>query len=132
MKDLKIKLPSNKKFGYFFTFLFALVTTYFFVKGIEAWAYFFLIIVVIFFIITITKAEILLPLNKIWMRFGLVLGLIVSPLVLGLIFFCIFTPLAFFMRLSGRDELRLKIKNKTSHWIPRDELRQGDFFRRQF
>ena len=132
MKDLKIKLPSNKKFGYFFTFLFALVTTYFFVKGIEAWAYFFLIIVVIFFIITITKAEILLPLNKIWMRFGLVLGLIVSPLVLGLIFFCIFTPLAFLMRLSGRDELRLKIKNKTSHWIPRDELRQGDFFRRQF
>ena len=132
MKDLKIKLPSNKKFGYFFTFLFALVTTYFFVKGIEAWAYFFLIIVVIFFIITITKAEILLPLNKIWMRFGLMLGLIVSPLVLGLIFFCIFTPLAFFMRLSGRDELRLKIKNKTSHWIPRDELRQGDFFRRQF
>lgn len=132
MKDLKIKLPSNKKFGYFFTFLFALVTTYFFVKGIEAWAYFFLIIVVIFFIITITKAEILLPINKIWMRFGLVLGLIVSPLVLGLIFFCIFTPLAFFMRLSGRDELRLKIKNKTSHWIPRDELRQGDFFRRQF
>lgn len=132
MKDLKIKLPSNKKFGYFFTFLFALVATYFFVKGIEAWAYFFLIIVVIFFIITITKAEILLPLNKIWMRFGLMLGLIVSPLVLGLIFFCIFTPLAFFMRLSGRDELRLKIKNKTSHWIPRDELRQGDFFRRQF
>ena len=132
MKDLKIKLPSNKKFGYFFTFLFALVTTYFFVKGIEAWAYFFLIIVVIFFIITITKPEILLPLNKIWMRFGLLLGLIVSPLVLGLIFFCIFTPLAFFMRLSGRDELRLKIKNKTSHWIPRDELRQGDFFRRQF
>ena len=132
MKDLKIKLPSNKKFGYFFTFLFALVATYFFVKGIEAWAYFFLIIVVIFFIITITKAEILLPLNKIWMRFGLLLGLIVSPLVLGLIFFCIFTPLAFLMRLSGRDELRLKIKNKTSHWIPRDELRQGDFFRRQF
>ena len=132
MKDLKIKLPSNKKFGYFFTFLFALVATYFFVKGIEAWAYFFLIIVVIFFIITITKPEILLPLNKIWMRFGLLLGLIVSPLVLGLIFFCIFTPLAFLMRLSGRDELRLKIKNKTSHWIPRDELRQGDFFRRQF
>ena len=132
MKDLKIKLPSNKKFGYFFTFLFALVATYFFVKGIEAWAYFFLIIVVIFFIITISKAEILLPLNKIWMRFGLLLGLIVSPLVLGLIFFCIFTPLAFLMRLSGRDELRLKIKNKTSHWIPRDELRQGDFFRRQF
>ena len=132
MKELKIKLPSNKKFGYFFTFLFALVTTYFFVNSVEVWAYFFLIVAVIFFIITITKAEILSPLNKIWMRFGLMLGLIISPLVVGLIFFCIFTPLAFLMRLSGRDELRLKIKNKTSHWIPRDELRQGDFFRRQF
>tara|TARA_Y100000591_G_C21369927_1_gene468309 strand:+ start:120 stop:518 length:399 start_codon:yes stop_codon:yes gene_type:complete len=132
MKELKIKLPSNKKFGYFFTFLFALVTTYFFNNSVEVWAYFFLIVAVIFFIITITKAEILSPLNKIWMRFGLMLGLIISPLVVGLIFFCIFTPLAFLMRLSGRDELRLKIKNKTSHWIPRDELRQGDFFRRQF
>ena len=132
MRELKIKLPSNKKFGYFFTFLFALVTTYFFNNSVEVWAYFFLIVAVIFFIITITKAEILSPLNKIWMRFGLMLGLIISPLVVGLIFFCIFTPLAFLMRLSGRDELRLKIKNKTSHWIPRDELRQGDFFRRQF
>ena len=132
MKDLKTTLPSNKKFGYFFTFLFALVMTYFFVNSVEFWAYFFLIIALIFFVITITKAEILLPLNKIWMRLGLILGLIVSPLVLGLIFFCIFTPLAFLMRLSGRDELRLKIKNKTSNWILRDELRKGDFFKRQF
>jgi hypothetical protein len=132
MKNLKIELPSNKKFGYFFTFIFASVATYFFINSIKSWTYFFAIIATIFFIVTVTKAEILLPLNKIWMRFGLVLGMIVSPLVLGLIFFCLFTPLAFLMRLSGRDELRLKLNNKTSHWILRDEIRQGVFFRRQF
>ena len=132
MKDLKIELPSNKKFGYFFTFIFALVTAYFFFNNMQSWGYFFAIIAAIFFIITVIKAEMLLPLNKIWMRFGLILGMIVSPLVLGLIFFCLFTPLAFLMRLKGRDELRLKLNNKISHWILRDETRQGDFFRRQF
>jgi hypothetical protein len=132
MKDLKIELPSNKKFGYFFTFIIALMATYFFVNSIKSWAFFFAIIAAIFFIVTVIKAEILLPLNKIWMRLGFFLGIIVTPVVLGLIFFCLFTPYAFFMRLSGRDELRLKLNKKTSHWIFRHESRQGDFFRRQF
>jgi hypothetical protein len=132
MKLSEKELPSNKKFGYFFTLVFALVATYFFVNSIQSWAYFFAIIAVIFFIITLLKADILLPLNKIWMRFGMLLGMIVSPLVLGIIFFALFTPLAFLMRLSGRDELRLKFNKKTSHWISRDELMQGDSFRRQF
>ena len=131
MKDLNIELPSNKKFGYFFSFIFALVATYFFVNSIQSWAYFFTIITAIFFILTVIKPEVLLPLNKIWMRFGLLLSMIVSPLVLGLIFFCLFSPLAFLMRLNGRDELRLKFNKKTSHWILRDESRQGDF-KRQF
>ena len=131
MKDLNIELPSNKKFGYFFSFIFALVATYFFVNSIQSWAYFFAITTAIFFILTVIKPEVLLPLNKIWMRFGLLLSMIVSPLVLGLIFFCLFSPLAFLMRLNGRDELRLKFNKKTSHWILRNESSQGDF-RRQF
>ena len=131
MKDLNIELPSNKKFGYFFSFIFALVATYFFVNSLQSWAYFFAITTAIFFILTVIKPEVLLPLNKIWMRFGLLLSMIVSPLVLGLIFFCLFSPLAFLMRLNGRDELRLKFNKKTSHWILRNESSQGDF-RRQF
>jgi hypothetical protein len=132
MKLSEIELPSNKKFGYFFTSIFALVSMYFLINSVLSWAIFFAIIGVLFFIITFVKANLLLPLNKLWMRFGLLLGQIISPLVFGIIFFGIFTPVAFLMRLSGRDELRLKFKNKTSYWILRNEPIQGDSFRRQF
>jgi hypothetical protein len=66
------------------------------------------------------------------MRFGLLLGMIVSPIVLGLIFFIMFTPVAFLMRLRGRDELRLKSKEKHTHWIQRDTPMQTDSFKHQF
>ena len=55
------------------------------------------------------------------MRFGFLLGIIVSPIVLGMIFFGMFMPIAFFLRLKGRDELRLKFNNKSSHWISRSK-----------
>jgi predicted membrane protein len=132
MKLSEIALPSNKKFGYFFTLIFTSVSIYFFINSMLSWAILFAFIGVIFFITTFVKASLLLPLNKLWMRFGLLLGQIISPLVLGIIFFGIFTPVAFLMRLSGRDELRLKFKNKTSYWILRNEPIQGDSFRRQF
>tara|TARA_B100000767_G_C19763843_1_gene536481 strand:+ start:493 stop:891 length:399 start_codon:yes stop_codon:yes gene_type:complete len=132
MKLSEIVLPSNKKFGYFFTLIFTLVSIYFFINSILNWAILFAFIGVLFFITTFVKASLLLPLNKLWMRFGLLLGQIISPLVFGIIFFGIFTPVAFLMRLSGRDELRLKFKNKTSYWILRNEPIKGDSFRRQF
>ncbi len=132
MKLSEIELPSNKKFGYFFTSIFALVSMYFLINSVLSWAILFAIIGVIFFIITFVKANLLLPLNQLWMLFGLLLGKIISPLVFGIIFFGIFTPVAFLMRLSGRDELRLKFKNKTSYWILRNEPIQRDSFRRQF
>ena len=66
----------------------------------------------IFLIITITNADALLPLNKLWMKFGILLGMIISPIIMGIIFFVIFTPIAILMRLSGRDELRLRFKKK--------------------
>ena len=65
---------------------------------------------------TLLKAELLLPLNKLWMSLGLLLGMIVSPIVLGIIFFGMFTPISQLMKLFGRDELRLKLKNRGSHW----------------
>lgn len=132
MKLSEIELPSNKKFGYLFILIFTLVATCFFVNNLHNWSYFFAIIVVILFGVTLIKADLLLPFNKLWMRFGLLLGWIVSPLVLGIIFFGLFTPIAFLMRLGGRDELRLKFINKTSHWILRDRTMEGDSFRRQF
>ena len=128
----EVELPSSKKFGFFFTLVFALVAVYFYLNDSLTWGYYFSIAAVIFVVITIVKADFLLPLNKLWMRFGLLIGLIVSPIVLGVIFFGLFTPIAFMMRTSGRDELRLKFKNKTSHWITRSERIQADSFKNQF
>ena len=70
--------------------------------------------------------------NKLWVKLGLVLGMIISPIILGMIFFGLFTPIAFLTKLRGRDELRLKIKCKTSHWISRKESITVNSFRRQF
>ncbi len=132
MKFSKTDLPSNKKFGYFFTFFFAILSIYFYLRGILFWAYLFFIFAVILFIVTVLKAKILLPINKIWMQFGLLLSKITNPLILGIIFFGLFTPISFFMHLIGRDELRLKFKSKTSHWISRSEQDQPESFNQQF
>ena len=132
MKFSEIELPSNQKFGFFFTFVFVVVAAYFFYSAKVMWAYAFTLASLIFLVITLVKSDALLPLNKLWMRFGLLLGTIVSPIVLGIIFFGLFTPIAILMRLSGRDELRLKFTQKASHWISRNEPIKSDSFKHQF
>ena len=132
MKFSKIELPSNQNFGFFFTFLFAVAAAYFYYISNRVWAYNFAAAAFIFLAVTLIKSDILLPLNKLWMRFGLLLGMIVSPIVLGIIFFGLFTPIATLMRLKGRDELKLKITNKGSHWISRKEPIKPETFKQQF
>ena len=112
MKFSEIKLPSNRKFGLFFTAIFLLASFYSYYVGSEIMVYLFSTICGIFLIITIINADILLPLNKLWMKFGILLGMIVNPIIMGIIFFGIFTPIAIVMRLFGRDELRLSFKKK--------------------
>ena len=87
---------------------------------------------IVFFLVTLFKAEILKPLNNLWMGFGLVLGMIVSPIFMGVIFFMIFTPIGILMRLFGRDELLLQFKTKPSYWTKRNNDLQSNSFRRQF
>ena len=84
------------------------------------------------FLFTILKAHLLLYLNILWIRLGLLLGMIISPIVLGLLFFVFFTPMAILMKLYGRDELRLKIKKNISYWILRDNQIKPDSFKNQF
>ena len=132
MKFSDIKLPSNRKFGFFFTFVFALTAAYFLSTRNMTYAYAFTAVSLIFLFVTLVKDDILSPLNKLWMRFGFLLGMIVSPIVLGIIFFGIFTPIATLMRLSGRDELRLKFRRKASHWITRSEPIKSESFKNQF
>jgi hypothetical protein len=132
MKFSEIELPSNRKFGFFFTFVFAVAGAYFFYSEKITWTYAFIAASMAFLVVTLVKSEALLPLNKLWMRLGLLLGMIMSPIVFGLIFFGIFTPIAALMRLSRRDELRLKFSQKASHWITRREPINSESFKQQF
>ena len=128
----KVELPSNKKFGYFLTLIFLAAASYFYIKEYIITAALLIIVATIFCFITLIKAELLLSINKLWMQVGLFLGMIVSPIVLGLIFFMLFTPIAILMRMKGRDELHLKFKKKVTYWISRKEQLQPDSFKNQF
>ena len=132
MKLSEVKLPSNRKFGFFFTVIFLLASSYSYYVDSEIMVYILGAICGIFLIITIINADALLPLNKVWMKFGILLGMIVSPIVMGIIFFGIFTPIAIIMRLSGRDELRLRFKIKQTHWINRKAFIEVDSFNKQY
>ena len=132
VKYSEIEIPSNKKFGYFFTLVFMIIAGYFFANKSINFAYIFGTISVIFFFITTLKAHLLLYLNIFWIRLGLLLGMIISPFVLGVLFFVFFTPMAILMKLYGRDELRLKFKKNISYWILRDNQIKPDSFKNQF
>ena len=131
-KFSEIELPSNKKFGYFFTLIFLIITGYFFLNKSLNLAYVFATISITLFFITIVKADLLLYPNKLWIQFGLLLGMIISPIVLGVLFFVLFTPTAIIMKLYGRDELRIKFKKNTSYWIVRENQINSDSFSNQF
>ena len=128
----EIQLPSNKRFGFFFTFVCAVAAAYFYTSPSLFWAYMFTLASAVFLCVSVIKAEILMPLNKLWMMLGMLIGMVVSPIVLGIIFFGMFTPISFLLKVSGRDELRLKLTKKQSYWVSRnDQIRSGSF-KRQF
>ena len=110
------KLPSNKKFGFFFSAVFTILTCYLFIYSISFFAFISAFLGVVTIALTIFSSHYLLPFNRLWMQFGILIGLIVSPLVLGILFFLIFTPIALFFKLIGRDELNLKSNSKNSLW----------------
>lgn len=132
MKLSEVKLPSNRKFGFFFSTIFLLASLYSYYKGSEIMVYVLSTLCITFLVITIINAKILLPLNKLWMKFGVLLGMIISPIIMGIIFFGIFTPIAIIMRLSGRDELRLRFKKQKTHWINRKILNIVDPLKKQY
>jgi len=132
MKHAQVVLPSNRKFGFFFSLVFFMLAAYFIYTQNQTVVQVMLFVALLFLIITLFKADLLLPLNKLWMRFGFLLGKIISPIVLGIIFFGLITPYSIVIRVFGRDELHLrKVKNK-SHWIHRSQDSPQTDFKRQF
>ena len=129
----EIQLPSNKRFGIFFTFIFALLTLYFFyIEKLILLSCVFAFLSIIFLIISLIKDTLLLPLNKIWMRFGIILNFIVSPIILGIIFFCLFVPIGLFMKIFQRDELKLKKNKNDTYWIKRNVNHYKNDLKNQF
>jgi len=111
-----LKISSNRSFGIVFFIVFLLVSLYPVIKGqeIRIWS---LIISLIFLALGLKNSRVLTPLNKLWFKFGIFLGKIVSPLVMGIIFFLVVTPIGLIMRLLGKDLLNLKYNNNKSYWV---------------
>ena len=116
MKNNDIKIGSNKSFGVVFFIVFLLIALYplIYSEEIRVWA---LVISLIFLILGVFNSKILSPLNKVWFKFGIILGKIVSPFVMGVIFFFVVTPIGIIMRIFGKDLLNLKYNKDESYWI---------------
>ena len=120
MKNSNIKIGTNKSFGIVF-FLFFLIVSIFplFKDGnIRIWS---LIIAMIFLVLGLLNSKILTPLNKIWFKFGIFLGRIISPFIMGIIFFFVVTPTGLLMRILKKDLLNLKFNRNKSYWIDKTE-----------
>ena len=116
MKNTEIKIGTNKSFGIVFFIVFLFISIYPLLNNgeLRIWS---LIIAMIFLVLGLIKSKVLTPLNKLWFKFGLLLGKVISPLIMGIIFFLVVTPTALIMRIIGKDLLNLKFNNKKSYWI---------------
>ena len=132
MNFKELQLPSNKKFGRFFSTVFLLLTIYLYFAGYVTFLVVSIILFLLTAIITLTKPSLLSPFNRFWMLIGFIIGRVVSPIVLGIIFFLVFSPIAIIMRLFGRDELNLKSKNADTFWKNRSDKIKPESFKNQF
>ena len=115
-----IKISSNRSFGIVFFIVFILIAFYPLInqEEIRIWS---VLISLLFLILGIINSKILTPLNKVWFKFGIFLGKIISPIVMGLIFFLVVTPIAFLMRMLKKDLLNLKFNKNNSYWIKKTD-----------
>ena len=112
----EIKISSNRSFGIVFFIFFLIVSLYPIINkdSLRVWS---IIISLAFLILALANSKILTPLNKIWFKIGIILGKIVSPFIMGIVFFLVVTPTGLIMKLLGKDLLNLKYNNKNSYWI---------------
>ena len=117
MKKNSNLMPSNKSFGYFFSIVFVILALYFYYYFLYNYAIGFSALAVLTLIVTLLAPEKLSLFNWIWFRVGMLLNLIVSPLVMGISFFLLISPLSLFLKLTGRDILKMKHHSKQTYWI---------------
>jgi Saxitoxin biosynthesis operon protein SxtJ len=118
-RDESIPLSSNRSLGFVFAGAFLVIGVLPLVwgSGVRPWS---LMIAAGFMLCALAAPSLLGPLNRAWMRFGMLLHRIVSPVVLGIMFFLVITPMGTVMRLLGKDPLRLRYDgNASTYWVDR-------------
>ena len=115
----KIKLPSNRNFGIVFSIVFLIIAIWPILNQneIRIWS---IIISLIFLILGLINSKFLSPLNKVWFKFGLILGSVIAPIVMGIIFFLVVTPTGLIMKALGKDILGLKRNKNNTYWLEKD------------
>ena len=116
MSQNDVKIGSNKSFGIVFFIVFLIISFYPLInqENIRVWS---LIISLIFLLLGLSNSKILNPFNKLWFKFGMILGRIISPIIMSIIFFLVVTPIALIMKLSKKDLLNLKFNKTSTYWI---------------
>ena len=114
-----IKISSNRSFGIVFFVVFSLIALYplTYSGEIRIWS---AIISIIFLVLGLLNSKILAPFNKLWFKFGILLGKIISPIIMGIIFFFVVTPIGLIIRILGKDVLNLKYNKNQSYWIEKN------------
>ena len=116
------KIGSNKSFGIVFFIVFLVIGIWPLLSenNIRIWS---LILSLIFLILSLLNSSFLTPLNKLWFKFGILLGKFMAPLIMGIIFFIVVTPIGLIMRLFNKDLLKLKFNSDKSYWLKRDKIK---------
>ena len=114
-----VKIGSNKSFGIVFFIVFIIISIYPMLKGdsLRMWS---LGVSIIFLVLGLLNSQILTHLNKLWFKFGIFLGKIISPFIMGIIFFFVVTPIGYLMRLFKKDVLSLKFNDNKSYWVEKN------------
>ena len=123
LQKSKPKISSNRSFGLVFFFVFLIVSLWPLLNEnpLRIWS---IIIAIIFLILGLMNSKLLAPLNVLWSKFGILLGSIVAPIVMGIVFFLVITPIGFVMKIMGKDLLNKKKDNdKKSYWINRSKTK---------
>ena len=115
-----VKIGTNRSFGIVFFIVFLLISIYPLINQgeLRIWS---LLISLLFLILGIINSKVLSPLNKVWFKFGIFLGKIISPIIMGIIFFFVVTPIAFLMRILKKDLLNLKYNKNSSYWVEKTD-----------
>jgi len=124
MNQNTMPMSTNRNFGIVFSIFFLVVALWPLLNSNEI-RYWSLIISLIFLILGLINSKILTPLNKLWTKFGYFLGSIISPIVMGIVYFAVVTPTGLIMKLLGKDLLLLKKNNNQTYWIKKENIKSS-------